>query len=72
MIERHIDRPMPMPSAFVVKKALNSRPAFSGVDADTGITDLNQNLFRVVRPGSHQKFAASIVDESHGLNAVDE
>jgi hypothetical protein len=30
MIERQIDSPMPMPSGFVVKKALNSRAECSG------------------------------------------
>src|ERR1700726_1889390 len=40
--------------------------------ADSGITDLNQYMFGVVGPRSDQKFAGSIVDESHGLNAVDE
>jgi hypothetical protein len=31
MIERQIDSPIPIPSGLVVKKALKSRSAFSGV-----------------------------------------
>jgi hypothetical protein len=30
MIERQIDRPIPIPSGFVVKKASNIRPTFVG------------------------------------------
>jgi hypothetical protein len=30
MIDRRIDRPMPMPLGLAVKKALNSRSTFSG------------------------------------------
>lgn len=42
------------------------------IDADTGILDLNQNLFGVVRPRSDYKFAGAIVYGSHSLNTVDQ
>ena len=64
----------PYPAAMGLRReeGVEQPTGVLGVDADTGITDLNQYMFGVVGPRSDQKFAGSIVDESHGLNAVDE
>ena len=69
-IERQIDSPIPRPLDLVVKKALNSRFAFSAEIPTPQSVTLTQTCVRVVLTGSDHQVARPIGDRLHCLNTV--
>ena len=58
MIERQIDRPMPMPFGLRREEGIEQLTGVRGVDARYRIPDLNEYLSGVVRLGADQVHGA--------------
>jgi hypothetical protein len=70
MIERQIESPMPMPLVLVVKKALNSRSAFSAeIPTPQSVNTYQHSLCLVLARPDHQ-FERPIRDRLHGFDAI--
>jgi len=70
MIERQIESPIPMPLALVVKKALNSRSAFSAEIPTPAIRYTYEHSMCIVLAGSDHQFARPIRGRLHCFNAI--
>ncbi len=71
-IERLIDRPMPMPSRRVVKKASNRRSRSGGIDAGAGVAHRQDDGPRLLRRPADLDGEATrpVADAVHRLDAV--
>ena len=69
MIERQIDRPMPIPLGLVVKKALKSRSTSPGSIPTPEVLHRDEHLIGVVT-GDRIQLARPVGDGRHGFHAV--
>ena len=69
-IERQIDSPIPRPLDLVVKKALNSRFAFSAEIPTPQSVTLDQDALHLVLTRSDHQFARPIRDRLHCFNTI--
>jgi hypothetical protein len=72
MMERQIDRPIPMPSGLLVKKASNSRSILSGSDANAGVLRRNEQLAVFAEFGLDCQFARPVNDRFHRVDRVND
>ena len=69
-IDRQIDRPMPRPSGFVVKKALKQSVHILRLDSGAGVLDRNKYVIGSVLLRSYPQLVTAARHGTRGLDAV--
>ena len=70
MIERQIDKPIPMPPAFVVKKGSKTCSAIAGSSPGPGVFYRDEHAGRRFATCFDPEEARPIGDEAHGFHRV--
>src|SRR4051812_18062653 len=66
-----MDKPIPMPFAFVVKNGSNKRSAFL-TQSGTGVAYRNHYVPKFTDPRLHTEYPRSSCNRSHGFDAIDD